>query len=222
MLTGVNAGRGQPLVRVCNPDDHLWTPTVGEGLDEVRVVSGHGEDAATPMHVARLCAQDAPRYRELMLEAYVQAADAFTSTADERAALPLAWWVERIASAQGLSQAFGAFRGEQLVGAVALQYSAKPKTRHAAQLVGMYVRPAARREGVGRRLLQAAIAAATGRARLRLLQLTVTDGNERARRLYEAAGFVAWGIEPMAVRTTDGFAGKVHMSMRLRATDAAA
>ena len=29
-------------------------------------------------------------------------------------------------------------------------------------------------------------------------------------------------VIPMAVRTTDGFAGKVHMSMRLRATDAAA
>lgn len=197
-------------------------PTVGEGFDEVRVVSGHDGDAATPMHVARLSAQDAPRYRELMLEAYVQAADAFTSTADERAAQPLSWWVERIASAQGLSQGFGAFRGEQLVGAVALQCSARPKTRHAALLVGMYVRPAARQQGVGRRLLQAAIAAATARPQLRLLQLTVTDGNEPARRLYEAAGFVAWGIEPMAVRTPEGFAGKVHMSLRLPVNDAAA
>ena len=117
---------------------------------------------------------------------------------------------------------FGAFRGEQLVGAVALQCSVRPKTRHAALLVGMYVRPAARQQGVGRRLLQAAIAAATARPQLRLLQLTVTDGNEPARRLYEAAGFVAWGIEPMAVRTPEGFAGKAHMSLRLHVNDAAA
>ena len=34
-----------------------------------------------PMHVSTLTAQDAPRYRALMLHAYEAAADAFTSTA---------------------------------------------------------------------------------------------------------------------------------------------
>ena len=41
------------------------------------------------MRIAPLTASDAPQYRELMLEAYVQAADAFTSTAEERANEPL-------------------------------------------------------------------------------------------------------------------------------------
>jgi len=40
------------------------------------------------MHITRLTADDAPRYRELMLEGYVEAADAFTSTAEERLAQP--------------------------------------------------------------------------------------------------------------------------------------
>jgi hypothetical protein len=48
------------------------------------------------MDIRRLEAADAPAYRALMLQAYDQEPDAFTSTARERAALPLDWWVSRI------------------------------------------------------------------------------------------------------------------------------
>ena len=61
------------------------------------------------MRVALLLPSHAGQYRKLMLEAYVQAADAFTSTAEERAAEPESFWVKRIADPTGLSAAFGAF-----------------------------------------------------------------------------------------------------------------
>ena len=150
-----------------------------------------------------------------MLEAYELAADAFTSTAQERALEPLSWWEARIASPAGLSAAFGAFDAGLLVGTVALEYSAKPKTRHAALLIGMYVRPAHRRCGAGRALMQAALSAAAARAGLQIVHLTVTEGNQAAIDLYSSLGFVAWGTEPCAIRTQAGFSGKVHMSMRL-------
>lgn len=174
------------------------------------------------MPIARLNASDAPRYRELMLEAYVLAADAFTSTAEERASEPLAWWERRIARADGLSESFGAFEDEQLIGTVALEYSAKPKTRHAALVIGMYVRPSWRRSGAARALMQAAIAAARARPQIDVLRLTVTEGNEAAIRLYQSVGFVAWGTEPQAIRTPGGFKGKVHMSRPLLADITAA
>lgn len=167
------------------------------------------------MHVALLHASDAPRYRELMLEAYVQAADAFTSTAEERQAEPLSWWVNRIAAPSGLSQSFGAFHGQRLVGTVAIEYSAKPKTRHSALVIGMYVKPAARRLGVGAMLMRAAMIAAQARPELRMLRLTVTEGNEPAVRLYQSVGFSAWGTEPLAIYTPAGYKGKVHMAMQL-------
>lgn len=166
------------------------------------------------MHVALLTASDALQYRELMLEAYVHAADAFTSTAGERRAEPLSWWVDRIAAASGLSQSFGAFAGQQLVGTVALEYSAKPKTRHAALVLGMYVKPGARRLRAGTMLMQAAVAAASARPEVRTLRLTVTEGNTPAIRLYESIGFAAWGVEPMAISTPSGYKGKVHMSLQ--------
>lgn len=109
------------------------------------------------MHIALLKAPDAAPYRELMLEAYELAADAFTSTAGERAAEPESFWVHRIADPSGLGVAFGAFEDEELVGTVALEFSAKPKTRHKALVIGMYLTPAGRGRGAGRALLQTAI-----------------------------------------------------------------
>jgi L-amino acid N-acyltransferase YncA len=167
------------------------------------------------MHVAFLSAADAPQYRDLMLEAYVEAADAFTSTAEERRTEPLSWWVNRIAAPSGLSRSFGAFASgsQELLGTVALEYSVKPKTSHSALVMGMYVRPSQRRCGAGLLLMQSVVAEARARAGLQMLRLTVTEGNDAAIRLYESVGFSAWGVEPQAIRTPSGFRGKVHMCM---------
>jgi RimJ/RimL family protein N-acetyltransferase len=174
------------------------------------------------MHVARLTASDAPEYRELMLEAYEQASDAFTSTAEERSRESLSWWQRRIESTDGLTESFGAFAQSSMIGTVALEYAAKPKTRHSALLIGMYIRPAWRGAGAAKALLHAAIASAVARPEIQNVRLTVTEGNEPAIRLYKSAGFVAWGTEPQAIRTATGFKGKVHMSFGLpRASTAA-
>jgi GNAT superfamily N-acetyltransferase len=167
------------------------------------------------MRVSTLTPADVVAYRTLMLEAYEQAPDAFTTTAAERAAEPESWWVKRIGSADGLSTSFGAWKGSSLVGAVALEYSAKPKTRHSALVLGMYVRPQERGNAAGLALMKAAIAAASARSEILRLSLTVTEGNGPALRLYRSVGFVEWGIQPQAIRTDSGFKGKVHMSLAL-------
>jgi ribosomal protein S18 acetylase RimI-like enzyme len=174
------------------------------------------------MHVTLLNASDAQQYRRLMLEAYELAADAFTSTSEERAAEPESFWVKRIGSATGMGVAFGAFEGEDLVGTVALEFTAKPKTKHKALIIGMYVSPQARRSGAGCSLLDAAIAQARAREDLLQLTLTVTQGNAAAQGLYEAAGFQVFGVEPMAIRTPGGFRAKVHMWLPLRTNAPAA
>ena len=163
------------------------------------------------MLIRFLTASDALPYRELMLEAYVQAADAFTSTAGERATEPESWGVKRIAHPHGLSAAFGEVEDTETLGTVALEYSAKTKTKHSALLIGMYVREQARGIGIGKSLLAAAIEHVRARQGTEVITLTVTEGNEPDIRLYEAAGFQAWGTEPMAIATPGGYKGKVHM-----------
>jgi GNAT superfamily N-acetyltransferase len=127
------------------------------------------------MHVTILTASDLVAYRDLMLEAYELAADAFTSTAEERRAEPESWWAKRIGTPEGASTSFGAWHGPDLVGTVAIEYSVKPKTRHSALLLGMFVRPAHRREKVGHALLNSAIEAALARHHVQVLTLTLTE-----------------------------------------------
>jgi RimJ/RimL family protein N-acetyltransferase len=169
------------------------------------------------MHAFALTAQDVPRYRKLMLEAYVLAEDAFTSTASERENEPDSWWANRIAHPEGLGVSFGIQADDRLVGTVALEYSPKAKTQHSALLIGMYVSATARGHGAGRKLLRAALDHACNRAGLKVVTLTVTEGNTPAIRLYESEGFVAWGTQPLAIRTTSQYRGKVHMSRILSA-----
>ena len=174
------------------------------------------------MHVALLQASDATQYRKLMLQAYELAADAFTSTAAEREAEPDSFWVKRIADPSGMSAAFGAFEGKKLVGTVALEFSAKPKTKHKALVIGMYVSPETRGTGAGRALLEAVIEYARAKEGTLQLTLTVTEGNAPAESLYTSAGFQSFGTEPMAIHTPGGYKAKVHMWLPLQCNASAA
>jgi GNAT superfamily N-acetyltransferase len=174
------------------------------------------------MHVALLKASDATQYRKLMLQAYELAADAFTSTAAGREAEPESFWVKRIADPSGTGAAFGAFEGQELVGTVALEFSAKPKTKHKALVIGMYVSPGARGTGAGRALLEAAVEYARAREGMLQLTLTVTEGNAPAASLYASAGFQSFGIEPMAILTPGGYKAKIHMWLPLQSNASAA
>ena len=151
-------------------------------------------------------------YRQLMLQAYAQHPDAFTSSASERAALPLAWWRDRL-QANGLASqvVFGAFDNVALVGAVGLSFEAREKTRHKANLFGMVVQPGYRGAGIGRQLLSAALQFLAMRPEIKLVQLTVTQGNAAATALYQGMGFMPFGLEPFAVATDSGYVDKVHM-----------
>jgi GNAT superfamily N-acetyltransferase len=168
--------------------------------------------------VAILAASDAARYKALMLHAYEHAADAFTSTPQERAQEPDEWWIRRVADPEEMTVAFGDFVGTSLVGTVALEFSAKPKTQHKALVVAMYVLPSSRGAGSARALLQAAIGFCKDRGDIRIVQLEVTEGNTPALSLYESLGFQPYGIEPMAVLTPTGFKAKVHMWLNLSST----
>ena len=75
----------------------------------------------------------------------------------------------------------------------------------------MYVPARCRQQGLGRRLVQAVLAQAAGRPGVRLVQLTVTQGNDAACALYESCGFVAYGVEPYAVAAGTAYVAKIHM-----------
>ena len=75
----------------------------------------------------------------------------------------------------------------------------------------MFVDPGVRGRGVARARVEAVLREARATPQLEVVQLTVTDTNAPALRLYRACGFRAFGTEPFAVRVGDGFVAKAHM-----------
>jgi len=167
--------------------------------------------------VRRLAPPQAADYRALMLDAYAAHPDAFTSSVEERAALPLEWWTSRLSQREAPADVvFGAFDDDRLAGAAGLSFESREKARHKAHLFGMYVPLSCRGRGFGRALVDAALAYARSRDHVRIVQLTVTQGNAAAESLYRRCGFVAFGIEPYAVAVGGDYVSKVHMWRDLR------
>jgi len=152
--------------------------------------------------VRRLGPDDAARYQALRLRGLEEHPESFTSSAQEEAARPLQWAQDRL---RGVAERphdlfLGAFRAGMLLGIVGLQGRYRPKERHNATVVGMYVVPEVSGQGVGRSLMQALLQEAALIPGLEQLDLTVTEGNDAARTLYARCGFVEWGRLPRAVR----------------------
>jgi len=164
--------------------------------------------------IRSLGANDAEAYRALMLEAYGAYPQAFTSSVAERALMPLSWWEKRVDSP--LDRLLGAFEGDALMGIVGLAFEPREKARHKVTLFGMYVNEAYQQKGVGRQLVEAALSEARRHSRLKLIQLTVTAGNDAAFALYQRCGFIQYGLEPLAVRVGEDYFDKIHMWRELK------
>ena len=169
--------------------------------------------------VRRLTPADAADYRALMLEAYAIVPDAFTSSVAERAALPLQWWKSRISEAADAPELVcGAFLADELAGVAGLRFGQRERTKHKSTLFGMFVRPRCRGEGVARALVAEILGLAERSPATEVVQLTVTESNVPAVRLYESCGFETFGTEPFAVKLGDRFITKLHMWYRIGTT----
>src|SRR5215475_7665880 len=130
------------------------------------------------IEIRRLAQNDAVLYRGIRLEALQASPEAFGSTFEVENAQPLSWFSDRL----GGSTVLGAFRNAELVAIAGFAVQQGQKRVHKGILWGMYVRSAARKAGVGRRLVEAICNLA--RQQVELIQLEVVRDNEEARRLY--------------------------------------
>ncbi|MFC6335750.1 GNAT family N-acetyltransferase [Pseudomonas sp. CCM 7891] len=168
------------------------------------------------MIIRTLEVKDAEAYRALMLEAYGAYPQAFTSSVAERAAMPSSWWEKRLESP--LDRLLGAYVDDELAGIVGLAFEPREKARHKVTLFGMYVSDAHQQQGLGRQLVEAALTEARQHPRLKVIQLTVTAGNDAAFALYRRCGFIQYGLEPLAVRVGVDYFDKIHMWRELTAS----
>jgi GNAT superfamily N-acetyltransferase len=108
--------------------------------------------------IRRLDPSDAPAFRTLRLRALREHPQAFTSSYEEDAALPLAATEQGLAGGDRCS--WGGFDAGTLCAMAGLERESRAKARHKATLVGMYVAPEYADRGIGRELVETLIAAA--------------------------------------------------------------
>jgi ribosomal protein S18 acetylase RimI-like enzyme len=167
------------------------------------------EVAGAEVQIRRLLPADAALYREIRLEALTLVPEAFSSTFAAESVEPLSWFAARLDRAV----VFGAVADGDLLGIAGFFAKQGRKEAHKGALWGMYVRPNARQQGVGRRLVEAVIEHA--RRHVELLQLTVVSGNVPARQLYAGLGFVEYGIEKNALQEDGRYWDEILMAKPL-------
>jgi ribosomal protein S18 acetylase RimI-like enzyme len=163
------------------------------------------EGSSMSFTIRLLREDEAALYRDIRLEGLRLHPESFGAAFEQESLEPLEFFAARLAG----GGVFGGFRDGALLGVAGFMRETGLKRAHKAHLWGMYVRSAARGTGLARMIVEAVLDHARGR--VELVQLSVTDNNAVARRLYESLGFVAYGIEPRALKVDGRNFDEFHM-----------
>lgn len=109
----------------------------------------------------------------------------------------------------------GYFDGDKLGGILGLMRNSNPKRKHKALIWGMYVDDAYRNLGVGKRLMETALAMAKQIDGLRKITLTASSSAIPANRLYTRFGFTEFGRERDAIAWEDDSIDEIHYELFL-------
>ena len=159
-----------------------------------------------------LTAADVLPYKSLRDEALDCAPEAFGADHAASVNRPASAYAPRFGAPASGHFFLGAFHSAgPLLGCIGSERELLPQQQHSARLVSMMVAPAAQRRGIGQQLLAACIHQAEQAPGLEQLTLTVTASNHHAVRLYERAGFRAWGLLPRAIVVRGAGYDQLHM-----------
>ncbi len=105
--------------------------------------------------------------------------------------------------------------GAGLVAVAGVYRQTRTKVQHRAGIWGVYTTPRARRAGLARRVVQAAIERARSWPGVEWVALSVSGDAPGAIALYESLGFERWGLEPEAMQVDGVRRDELHMALRL-------
>lgn len=160
--------------------------------------------------VRRLTPEDWGVLSALRLRGLAEHPLEFGADLDDEKAWPEARWRQSLSEMRW----FGATREGALIACALLRVPEGRKLRHNGWINAMYC--AVEAQGVGAsEALMAAIEADARAVGVGILKLNVRDGNERARRFYERAGFSPYGREPASHRVEGAAYASIEMAKPL-------
>ena len=139
------------------------------------------------VEIRKLPANRWREYRRLRLEALKQSPLAFGSAFEEEASSGEKTWKKYMKTVSF------AIHDDEPVGMIVCVASTGSKFRHISEIYSFYVKPAYRGRGIGKELLDHALAKARRNARTLKVRLYVNSRQRAAIGLYEKAGFIVVG-----------------------------
>ncbi|MCP3059920.1 GNAT family N-acetyltransferase [Myxococcus sp. K38C18041901] len=183
-----------------------WTPRYPDFVQGFTAVlqeegrsSGEGDVAIRPIFPSEV--ED---FFALRLRALKEHPESFGASFEEDSQLSLEVMRAKLEPSDS-QRVLGAYDGTKLVGMVGVRREPRHKSAHKAFVWGMYVSGEAQSRGLGRRLLQAAIAEGRKLPGVEQLLLAVVAGNTSAHELYRSVGFQTYGVEPRALKIAGAY-----------------
>lgn len=169
------------------------------------------------MEVRRLTETDAEAFWNIRLRALRDNPESFGSSYEEILERGIAGVTQGLRKSDVAPDdaTFGAFEGKTLVGIANFQREQGIKRRHKGVIWGMYVPQELRGKGVGKALLEAAIAYAKTLPDLEQINLAVVLTSKEARHLFISQGFETYGLERRALKLHDRYFDQELMTLRL-------
>ena len=146
------------------------------------------------MITRQLVQGEAAQFHALWVEGLRQFPAAFLLTEQEATSTSL----EHIEQGIEAGHHWGVWRGERLIALASMRRSGLERLRHTADIGPFYVCAKQQGQGTAKHLLQTMLTHARTQGLLQV-ELSVDAKNTKARKLYEAAGFVCFGNRPRSV-----------------------
>ena len=168
------------------------------------------------MHVRPLTASDAAQYSKLRREQLQQDPVAFAESLSEHDAKSLQSIAMRLGSGSGDNFVIGAFSEDgELTGSAGFARNSRVKSRHKGMIWGVYVSPPWRGRGIAKAIFSELLSRARAEPGLEQIMLTVSTGQEAARRLYTSLGFEVFARERHALKVDDEYVDEDYMVLWL-------
>lgn len=157
---------------------------------------------------------DAWNFRELRLEALQDSPTAFSMDYQRSFHYPTKYWEDTLAMDDNESAIFFAEHDGHLIGMTGIARGRFPKTRHGADIWGVYVTSSWRGLRIAEELIRSCVDWAKKRG-IFILRLAVVATNTSAIRCYERCGFTTYGTEPRSLLYDGKFYDEYLMSLPL-------
>lgn len=142
-------------------------------------------------------ASDAMEFRKLRLDALQDSPVAFPADYAINVNHPMSFWEDRLKTDE-IGTIFFAEHENQLIGMTGIRRGESPKTKHNANIWGVYVRPEWRGLRIAEALIEVCIEWAKSRG-IAIVKLGVTAASTSAVRCYQRCGFIIYGTEPRGI-----------------------